>query len=335
MRNNISTTSLSQYLTSNSARYFPFTTLLITTSDNAVFTKDEQMQNYQKHLQNSVNKCLFEIQKKFSVRTIPYHLNCVYPTMENVESCQKFMQRVGAKNVIGLGGGAALDFAKAVTRKKGSILTLVPLTLGGILASSSRHIIMLDFKEEKLTLKNNPCINERVVMDETLIAIPSWDISTERRRNIATKFDLISACIVLAIDKMIRSPKLELDLKPIISKGTPFLDAITNFSPYISIRSLPISIASILVPKFFPNANWISFVASLLPGYLTILTGNTRYDLDILSTLDWSQVTMLTTLGDELPHSEDIIEYLSFHTTDCLNSSYQIMHNVISHSLNR
>lgn len=335
MNNIIKNTSIYQYLKLNSEIHSAKTILLITSIYNQGILRDEQTNNYFNHIQKSINTFQLDIQRRFCFKVITYYVQSFYPSTNDLVQCQNFMQRFGATNVIAVGGGAAINFANALKYKKGSILTLVPLTLGGILSSTSKYVLILDVGEGKLKLKSNTSFCQRVVLDKTLLAIPGWNINSEAKRTISTKIDLVSTCIVLEIDTMIRSPNLEFNSKLILSKGTPFLDVITNLSRYLSADSLAISIACTLVPKFFPRANFISFLASLLPGYVTTLTGTTRYNLDSLSSLDWSQVTKLSALGDRLPHSDHLVKYLYHRTSNSFNACDKIVRDIISHSLYR
>lgn len=111
---------------------------------------------------------------EFNLRTVPVTISSAFPTLNGVKEAISLAKRAGLKEgqlgdgvVIGVGCGAAIDLAKAVsdtlfgnvgashsedgTDNSGGRLILAPSTLGGLwAASSSSPSLLLDTKEEMI-----------------------------------------------------------------------------------------------------------------------------------------------------------------------------------------
>lgn len=111
---------------------------------------------------------------EFNLRSVPCRISSAFPTLDGVNEAVALAKRAGLKEgrfgsgdgvVIGIGSGAAMDLAKAVSDSlfgniapsidgsddAGGSLVLAPCTLGGLWAASSNSpSLLLDTKEEMI-----------------------------------------------------------------------------------------------------------------------------------------------------------------------------------------
>ena len=139
--------------------------------------KFQQQQTHPK-VHAFVERNVQSLTMEFNLHTVPCHVSSAFPTLESVKEAISLAKRAGLKEgtdgsgdgvVIGIGSGAAMDLAKAVSDSlfgnvdsynniheesiglEGGSLVLAPCTLGGLWAASSNSpSILLDTKEEML-----------------------------------------------------------------------------------------------------------------------------------------------------------------------------------------
>jgi hypothetical protein len=160
-------------------------TVLTTTSTAATTAKHKQSSTTSSSkkesslkVSNACRHVQFLLSQQMGLRTVTveHPVSYAYPTSTDVDRAMDLLQRVGAETVVGVGSRSAMDLAKAVmiqssspssstetsspatTRRRGTDdlrrnLILVPATYGGVLAAAaSTHSLLLDTKEEALTV---------------------------------------------------------------------------------------------------------------------------------------------------------------------------------------
>ena len=116
-----------------------------------------QQQQQQKPVEDACQLAKFTLGQQFGLRTVDTKVSSVFPTLHDVEQRLELMQRTGAASIVAVGGGAALDLAKAILQQQQqenssttTPLLLIPATYGALLASGASHSLLLDSVEEKL-----------------------------------------------------------------------------------------------------------------------------------------------------------------------------------------
>jgi len=134
-----------------------------------------QQQQYDSKTHAFVQRNIQSIQLEFNLRPVTCTISSAFPTTESVNEAVSLAKRFGLKEgrfgsgdglIIGIGTGAAIDLAKAVSdslfdnissfkngnkQQEGGSLILAPSTLGGFMAASSNTpSLLLDTKEEMI-----------------------------------------------------------------------------------------------------------------------------------------------------------------------------------------
>lgn len=307
---NVINKSLQSYFSHNSTLRAS-TTLIISSSapietDNIPRKTDQSLQSFSNHLNDQIRKSRF-YPLQFNLKAVSYgsRLTGAYPVQNDLDSTLEMMERTGVTNILAIGSGVAIDLAKACHAVfNDRELILCPLTLGGILTSTSKHSMFLSQEEEvllphKISDRNNVTL----ILDEYAVAIPSWIQShdTNKYRN-ASALDAALASLVISISLCLeKEDDVEKYTEDIHNSVESSLSCITEIciqdivtskakshamhamvhsgsllsfgnekQEYIR-RNVAHAVTASLLPQFFPHGNWTSIVASLLPGLLSAI----------------------------------------------------------------
>ena len=250
MKVSIGKSVVPKFLSQNIAKLRPTTSFIISSaeppnptnsnsnSNSAPNKTDHQLKKFHHDISQHTKSIQFFTSMQFNLKTVQYGASTLkgsFPTQENISQTIGLMKRtMGVDNtnntIIGVGSGAAIDLAKATylqsqsetigegasantnANANGQQLILVPSTLGGVLACTSRKSLVLDLHEEALVSSSNQSIlqnddNIALLVDENSLSIPLWfmsDRTTSTDRNhVPTVIDATIASLVIAIEKLI------------------------------------------------------------------------------------------------------------------------------------
>jgi len=237
--------AVQHYLAQNIAKLRPSTTLIISSAPpsstpttsrttsikiDAPTKTDHPLQNFHSQISSHTQSIQFFTSMQHNLKTMQYgstSFHSSYPTKSDVDQSLDIIRRTGVDHIIGVGNGAAIDLAKIChsymtvegkecdgvdDKNNHQQLILVPSTLGGVLASTSKHGLVLDVEEEALIvpqMNSAGTINSRnlnVLVDQKSISIPTWINQhnhlnrTSNRFNVPTITDAMLASLVIALD---------------------------------------------------------------------------------------------------------------------------------------
>ena len=220
------TGALQSHLSTNLSKLSTSTTIIIASApappkNNSPKKSDQNLKLFQKNLEQHIRQSHFYPSMQFNLKTISYGnntLSAAYPTISDIDATMELMTRTGARNIIGVGSGAAIDLAKACYYKNvqedesfgrnGAQLILNPSTLGGAMTATSRDCLYFCPDEEALIplYSNGADVNTTVVVDENVISIPNWLMSKnikgfrDPKGYNATIVDASLASLAIALD---------------------------------------------------------------------------------------------------------------------------------------
>jgi len=274
-------------------------------------------------------------------------------------------------------------------------LVLMPSTCGGAMAAGSSHALLLDEKEEILVSPSSSIkVPRTVIIDTKAAVVPTpYDAKKKSSSGLAKVQDVAYASLALCFEASFRS--MEDDdrdsvdvsiLQQVVEKSLLILDqlkqqeegdptAITtiqqnameasflagqliSFGTYNQKRTIPLALASALLPQYFPKGNLLSFYASLLPGLCAMhdQINNSASSLPILQDMltsndsttytEWCQTltkdvscTKLTTLAMDTPTVYELMKQVNSNQTllleDVEDVEDEVLEFVLHSSLNR
>ena len=233
--------ALQSHLSTNLSKLGTSTTIIISSApappkNDSPKRSDQNLKLFQKNLEQHIRQSHFYPSMQFNLKTISYGnntLSAAYPTISDIDAAMELMQRTGARNIIGVGSGAAIDLAKACYYKNaqedesygrnsngdgdGAQLILNPSTLGSAMTATSRDCLYFCPDEDALIpfysnngngdgADVNMNVNTTVVVDENAISIPNWLMSNnitgfrDPKGYNATIVDASLASLVIALD---------------------------------------------------------------------------------------------------------------------------------------
>jgi len=231
-------------------------------------------------LDSNLDKCNLFHKKSIDLRVATFASS--FPTRQDVRKAQQLIDETGARTILGVGSGAAMDLVKSIDlgRAKyqpGDQKVLIPATSAAIMAAHTPHALILD--EETQLLWTQPC--------------SSANISTVSEPGaIAASPHTAPACHTLLMDACYRAPErlLDVELARMALASDPILEGPLTTSFHIEsgqtktiigttqanahtkmiVRSAPLVLAAALLPTVFPEASIFSFWAALLPGMASL-----------------------------------------------------------------
>lgn len=242
----------------------------------------------------------FTLAQQFGLRTVSSTVSSAFPTLQDVEQRIELVRRTGASSVVAVGSGAAMDLGKALASAISlDQMILVPSTYGAVMASSSSHSLFLNPAEE--TLVPVPSLNsEPQTSDASKKTIAPLDAKLIAP---ADNSYVLFASLVFLLDACHRksdNPLLEETLllieKYLFEESDQALsheDAMTllhrsgeisSFGLESENRSIPVAMASSLIPQIFPHVHILTFFASLLPGMCHAVDTNQYESADRIRT---------------------------------------------------
>lgn len=244
-----------------------------------------------KKVQDACKLVGFVFQQQFNHRTVVAHPNSGYtcPTLTDVNNAIELAARVGATTVAAVGSGCAIDLAKAIVQNASSVdfdeLILIPATYGGIFASGSSHSLLFDPKEESIVVHPNKD------SDDGRVTTTFVNIEASRIDPIGAKIAVLAA-IAVNLDRSMQRIKSktvediflseallhvkEIKNLSIVSKAEEqsFHENLTSFLLKSGMqmsyglgdeeRSIPLALATSLIPKVFPQHTVLGVMASLM-----------------------------------------------------------------------
>mmetsp|Transcript_60911 Transcript_60911/g.180349 ORF Transcript_60911/g.180349 Transcript_60911/m.180349 type:complete len:340 (-) Transcript_60911:25-1044(-) len=256
---------------------------------------------------------------EMGLRTVQGSVTSAYPTWHDVEVCVELARRSGAKAVLGVGAGSAIDLAKTVSsilNHHGKVdLVLAPATLGASMASMNAHSLLLSQEEEALLPPEFASSRSRngfssadatVVLDGGAMAVPNLNTSSPRK-SVATVVDAACASLAICLDAAHGLPAddehisnlivitMENSLAALSYNGKCHdkkeaemanghaISAAVHAGQLLSSasgssgtrRSIPLALASSLLPRYFPHGHILTFFASMMPALCKTLSSDT------------------------------------------------------------
>lgn len=237
----------------------------------------------------------FTLAQQMGLRTVPSTVTSAFPTMQDLEQRLELIRRTGASSVVAVGSGAAMDLAKALPfEKEMDHLILVPSTYAAVLASSSSHSLFLDSVEETLV----PIPQDNNSRNNTTTTIASLDCKYIAPVDSSS---VLYASLALILDACYRKSNNPL-LPELLQKANSMLNddsseeishenamellyesgRLISFGLDREDRSTPIALAASLIPRLFPHAHILPFLASLLPGLCHQCSASENYAVSAL-----------------------------------------------------
>ena len=268
-----------------------------------------------KQVQQLIEKFHFHAQQEFGLRIVQSEIQSAFPTLNDVETAQKLVQRTGVGSIIGIGSGAAIDLAKSLSAS--STCTLIPGTSASLLASHTTHSLLLDPNEETLIASKNSNERYSVLLDSESVVhshqLAEWgcqavlEDAKYRGFSVKTDSDNIESLLI--------------DTAQYIHFG----DNISDHHP----RSAPVALAQSLIPQVFASTNILEFWASLLAAQQEI-NGEEQPSLD-------DDYPKLASLALEMQTVKDMWKHIS--SNQALTQSWDlpkdILLKILESSLNR
>lgn len=230
----------------------------------------------------------FTLAQQFGLRTVPCTVSSAYPSLQELDSRKDLLRRTGASSIVAVGSGAAIDLAKALAQdKKESIdqLILVPATYSSTIASGATHSLFLDSVEETLVPIPTAAASDAVGACPTTIApldsnyIAPLDASHVLYGTLAVALDahLRQSPLPLLEDVtsnlhklIVENPDQELEdesARVLLFQAGSLL----SFGLSKEDRSVPLALASALIPSLFPHEHMLTFWSALVPGLCHVL----------------------------------------------------------------
>ena len=212
----------------------------------------------EKTIDASLQKFKFYAQQALGLPLFATQITSAVCTDLDIANVEKLKHRTGASVVIGLGSGAAIDLAKA-TAGNNDALYLLPLTSAALLASHTSMSLVLDTKEETIFTKANHQEGLIVLQDDDLVVHPHT----------------LPACRAILLDAALRNSTVDLSK----AMNTTLLETLQYTALQISTglgdqpRSIPLCLASSLIPPIFSSCHIFTFWASLVPALHARLPG--------------------------------------------------------------
>jgi hypothetical protein len=226
---------------------------------------------------HACRKAQFLTSMEMGLKTVQSNVSSAFPTTSQVQAQIDLLTRTGAKTILGVGSGAAMDLTKAVLQKCNGKGILVPSTYGAIIASTSSHAILLDTTEEALVVPDNS-----LESDDTSVVIETDELANTHGKVAAW------ACLAIGMDSLYRRGPDNDQGKRLLQQGLNALEdeshlpealvsagKALDFGVNDHLRSAPLALATSLIPPCFPSASVITMFASLLPGILQVSSGTT------------------------------------------------------------
>ena len=251
----------------------------------------------------------------------------------DIENVQKLKQRTGASIIIGAGSGAAMDLAKAsVETQHDEKLYLIPSTSAAVLASFTSISLVLDTKEEAIIMKVRQGDNAMVLVDEEDLPLVVHQHTQ-------------AACQAILLDAALRNDNIDL------SKAMTLIETLQYTAENLSTglgdqtRSVPLCLASSLIPPLFSSTHIFTFWASLVPALMMnhsrALAAAGGGDGSVLSTMKGEDPTVypaLAALALEAQSVESMLQHIrnnQFTSRDVHDVSDEVLIHLLATSLNR
>ena len=195
--------ALEQFMTAQKSRYNQAPVVLVTGFPFVAKPSDRKPHN--DHIETAAKQVEFLLRQKLRLQTVT--ADAGYSTFPTVHKCQEALalaDRVGATTIVATGTGVAVDIAKAVAAfsKNVNQLILCPTTLGGALASTSSHPLLLDPEEEALVVGNEQQLESAVRDGEKKhveTVVNQWD-NASTVMDETYKQNAILAAVTIALD---------------------------------------------------------------------------------------------------------------------------------------
>ena len=213
----------------------------------------------EKSIDASLQKFQFYAQQEFGLPLICTQIPSAVCTKQDIDNVEKLKQRTGASVIIGMGSGAAIDLAKATCsaehEENGDQLYLIPSTSAALLAAHTDMSLVLDTTEETIFMKKRTGNAATIVVDDNLVVHPHT----------------LPACQAILLDAASRHGST-VDVS--MSTNKTLLETIQYTADHLSTglgdqpRSVPLCLASSLIPPVFSSTHFFTFWASLVPALL-------------------------------------------------------------------
>jgi glycerol dehydrogenase-like iron-containing ADH family enzyme len=164
---------------------------------------------------------------KMGFRTVQSNISLAFPTTSQVQTQIDLFTCTGAKTILAVGSGAAMDLTKAVLQKGYGRGILVPSTYGAIIASTSSHAMLLDTTEEALVVPDNS-----LESDNTTVIIENDELA-ETHGN-----DAAWACMAIGMDSLYRTPDNDQG-KILLQRGLKALEDKSHLPEALKCRKGP------------------------------------------------------------------------------------------------
>ncbi|KAI2502157.1 hypothetical protein MHU86_12293 [Fragilaria crotonensis] len=290
----------------------------------------------EKTIETSIDGLKFYGQQQLGLPVFTTQIRSAFCTSIDIENVQKLKKRTGASIIIGAGSGAAMDLAKAAveTRQGDEKLYLFPSTSAAVLASFTSISLVLDTKEEIIIMKVRQGDNAMVVVDEKDLPV-------------VVHPHALAACQAILLDAALRDDNIDLSKAMTLMETLQYTAANLSTGLGDQTRSVPLCLASSLIPPLFSSTHIFTFWASLVPALMmnharALAAGCDSVSGDtLLSTLkdeDPAVYPALAALALEAQSVESMLQHIrnnQFTTRDVHDVSDEVLIQVLSTSLNR
>lgn len=231
--------ALESFMRAEKARYNHAPVVLIT--GQPFVTKPSDRQPYNDQIEATGKQLELVLRHKLRLHTVTAEAGYNFPTVSECHEAFALTNRVGASTIVATGTGVAVDLAKAVaaSNKKVEQLILCPGTLGGALASSTMHPLLLDPVEETLVYQQqeenagSADLQKRKDVG-TVIALLSNNIEMDK----PYKQNSILAALTIALDYIYRDAGGDTESMEIILEKAQLLLANVDSADFVEIFEL-------------------------------------------------------------------------------------------------
>lgn len=287
-----------------------------------------------------IHKLRFHGQQQLGLPLFTTQISSAFCTSQDIETVLKLKQRTGASIIIGAGSGAAIDLAKAAASAAAAAhsglssserLYLIPSTSAAVLASFTSTSLILDTKEETIFMKQ--CEQQQQQQqqreeDSTIVVVHDEDIP------LVVHPHTQAACQAILLDAALHSPnnsdsdsnKSDTSNNHNMTLLETLMLTAENLSSGLGDqpRSIPLCLASSLIPPLFSSCHIFTFWASLVPALLAMKEN----DVDDRRQQQQQQQRLLYPALASLALEAQSVEHMLQHVRNNQFISSNVVHDV-------